>query len=67
VNILLFLDRRERVLSVESFEFFPISLFEVKAWSSSVGVANGSKLDIDVYEDVVGIQTWEVAPFACGS
>jgi len=49
VDILRFLDRRGRVLSDEFFKFIPMSIFEVEGWGSSVGVANGSKLEIDVY------------------
>jgi len=37
------------VLRDEFFEFMPMSLFEVEGRCSSVGVANGSKLEIDVY------------------
>jgi len=44
-----------------------MSLFEVEGWGSSVGVVNGSKLDIDVYGEVVRSQTWEGAPFAYGN
>jgi len=51
----------------EFFEFIPMSLFEVEGWGSSVGMANGSKLEIDVYGEIVGALTWEGAPFACGS
>jgi len=65
--VLCFLSRRGRVLSDEFFEFIPMSLFEVEGCSSSVGVANGSKLEIDVYGEVVGAQTWEGVPFTCGS
>jgi len=36
-----------------------MSLFEVEGRVSSVGVANGSKLEIDVYGEVVGSQTRE--------
>jgi len=43
-----------------------MSLFAVEGWSLSAIVANGSKLEIDVNEDVVGAQNWEGAPFACG-
>jgi len=32
---------------------------------SSISVANESKLENDVYGEVVGSQTWEGAPFAC--
>jgi len=74
VDILRFLDRRGTVLSDEFlsnfdeyFEFIPMSLFEVEGQGSSVGVANGSKLEIDVYGEVVGFQTWEGAPFTCGA
>jgi len=67
VDILRFLDRRGRVISDEFFEFIPISLFEVEGWGSSVGVANGSKLEIDVNGEVIGAQTWEGTPFTCGS
>jgi len=48
VDILYFLHRRERVLRDEIFKFIPISLFEIEGWGLSVGVANGSKLEIDV-------------------
>jgi len=44
-----------------------MSLFEVKGWGSIVGVANGSKLEIDAYGEVVGAQTRKGALFACGS
>jgi len=66
VDILRFLDRRGRVLKDEFFEFIPMSLFEVEARCSSVGVANRNKLEIDVYGEVVGSQTWESVPFECG-
>jgi len=59
--IFCFLDKRGRVLRDE---FIPMSLFEVEGRASSVGVANGSKLEIDVYGEVVESQTWEGAPFA---
>jgi len=49
------------------FEFIPMSLFEVEGRGSSISVANGSKLEIDVYGKVVGSQTCEGAPFACES
>jgi len=55
------------VLRDKFFEFIPMSLFEVKGWGLSVGVANGSKLEIDVSKKGVGAQTWEGAPFTCGS
>jgi len=48
------------------FEFIPMSLFGVEGRGSSVGVSNGSKLEIDIYREVVGFQIWEGAPFACG-
>jgi len=67
VNILHFLDRRKRVHSDEFFDFIPMSFFEVEGRSSSVGVANGSKLEIDVYGEVVGAQIWEGALFTCES
>jgi len=67
VDILHFLDRRERVLRDKFFEFIPKRFFEVEGRGSSVGVANGSKLEIDVYGEVVESQTWEGAPFACGN
>jgi len=67
VDILRFLDRRGRVLRDEFFEFFPISLFEVEGRGSSVDVTNGSKLEIDVYGEVVRSQTWEATPFARGA
>jgi len=57
VDILCFLDRRGTVLRDEFFEFIPMSLFEIEGQSSSVGVANRSKLEIDVYREVVGSQT----------
>jgi len=57
VDILCFLDRRGRVLRDVFFKFIPMRLFEVEGWGSSVGVANGSKLEIDVYGEVVGSQT----------
>jgi len=66
-DILHFLDRRGRVLRNEFFKFIPMSLFEIEGWGSSVGVANGSKLEIDVYGKVVVSQTWEGVLFACGS
>jgi len=50
------------------FEFIPMSFFEVEGRRSSIGVTNGSKLEFDVYEEVVRSQTWEEdVPFACGS
>jgi len=58
---------RGRVLRDVFFEFIPTSLFEVEFRGSSIGMANGSKLQIDVYGEVVGSQTWEGVPFACGS
>jgi len=67
VNILRFLDREGRVLRDVFFKFIPMSLFEVEGQGSSNSVANGSKLEIDVYGEVVGSQTWEGAPFACVS
>jgi len=67
VDILRFRDRRGRVLEDEFFEFIPMSLFEVEGRGSSVGVANESKLEIDVYEEFVGFQTLDGAPFTCGS
>jgi len=67
VDILHFLDRRRRVLRDKFFQFVLMSLFEVEGQSSSVGVANGSKLEIDVYGEVVRSQTWYGVPFACGS
>jgi len=60
-------DRKGRVLNNEFFEFIPLSLFEVEGRGSSVGVENGSKLEIDVYGEVVGAQTWKGVPFTCGS
>jgi len=39
------------------FEFVPMILFEVEGQGSSIGVANGSKLEINVYGEVVGSQT----------
>jgi len=65
MDIMRFFDRRGRVLRDEFFEFIPKSLFEVEDWGLSVGVANGIKLEIDVYGEVVGSQTWKGAPFAC--
>jgi len=44
-----------------------MSLFEVEDWGPSVGVANGSKLEIDGYGEVVRSQIWEGAPFTYGS
>jgi len=67
VDILRFLDREERVLRDVFFEFISMSQFEVESWGSSISVANGSKLEIDVYGEVVGSQTWEGVPLACGS
>jgi len=64
VNILHFLDRRGRVISDE---FIPMGLFEIEGWGSSVGVANGSKLRINVNGEVIRAQTWEGVPFTCGS
>jgi len=58
VDTLRFLDRRGRVLRNEFFEIIPMSLFEVEGRSSSVGVANESRLEIDVYGEVVGSQSW---------
>jgi len=48
------------VLSDEFFEFIPMSLFEVKGWGLSVGVANVSKLEIAIYGEVVGAQPGRV-------
>jgi len=42
-------------------------IFEVESWGSSVGVANGSKLEINVYGEVVRAQAWEDVPFTCES
>jgi len=67
VDILRFLDREGRVLKDVFFEFILMSLFEIENRGSSIGMVNGSKLEIDVYGEVVGSQTWEGAPFACGS
>jgi len=67
VDILCFLDREGRVLRDVFFKFMPMSLFEVESCGSSISVANGSKLEIDVYGKVVRSQTWEGAPFTCGS
>jgi len=67
VDILHYLDRRERVLSNKFFEFISMSLFEVEGRGSSVGVANGNNLEIDINGEVVGAQTWEDAPFTYGS
>jgi len=67
VDILSFLDRSGRVFRDKFFEFIPMSLFVVEGRGSSVGMANESKLDIDVHKEVVGSQTWKSAPFACGS
>jgi len=52
VDILRFLDRMGRVLSDEFFEFIPMILFEVEGQGSSVGLANVSKLEIDVYGEL---------------
>jgi len=57
VNILRFLDRRERVISDEFFELIRMGLFEIEGRGSSVGVANESKLDMDVNGEIVGAQT----------
>jgi len=43
-----------------------MSLFEVESRGSSVDVVNGSKLDIDVYGEVVRAPTWESVPFTYG-
>jgi len=51
------------VISDELFEFIPMCLFYVDRWGSSVGVANGSKMEIYVNGNVVGTQTCEGAPF----
>jgi len=67
VNILHFLDRRERVLSDEFFEFIPMGLFKIEGWGSSIGITKGSKLGSDVDGEVIGTQTWESVPFTCGS
>jgi len=67
VDILHFLDREGRVLRNVFFEFIPMSLFEVEGRGSSISVANGSKLEIDVDWEVVRSQTLEGAPFACMS
>jgi len=67
VDILRFFDRRGRVLRDKLFEFISMSLFEVEGRGSSICLANGSKLEIDVYGEVVGAQTWEGVPFTSGS
>jgi len=64
VDILHFLNRKGRVLRDE---FIPMNLFEVEGRGSSISVVNGSKLEIDVYGEVIRSQTWEGAPFACRS
>jgi len=55
------------VLSDEFFKFIPMSLFEVECWGSSVGLAIESKLEIDVYGEVVGAKTWKEVPITFGS
>jgi len=55
------------VISDEFFAFISMGLFKIEGRGSSVGVTNGSKLEIDVIGKVVGAQTWEGAPFTCGS
>jgi len=55
------------VISDEFFEFIPMYLFEVEGWGLSVGVANGSKLEIDICGEVMRAQAWEDAPFTCES
>jgi len=64
VDILCFLDRKGRVLRDVFFEFIPVSRFEVEGRGSSNDVANGSKLEIDVYgiPDLKGcaIRMWEL-------
>jgi len=67
VDILRFLDREGRVLRNVFFEFSPMSFFEVEGRGSGVGVVHGSKLEIDIYGEVVESHTWEGAPFICGS
>jgi len=67
VDILRFLNRERRVLRDVFIEFIPMSLFELVSQDSSINVANGSKLEIDVNGEVVGSQTWEGAPFTCRS
>jgi len=62
-----FLRYEERVFSDKFLEFIPMNLFVVEGRDSSIGVANGSKLEIDVYGEVVGSQTWEGVPFTSGS
>jgi len=57
VNILLFLDRRRGMISV-----IPMGLLVIEGWGSRVGVANGSKLEIDVNGEVIRAHTWEVTP-----
>jgi len=42
------------LISDEFLEFIPMGFFEIECWGSSVGVANGSKLEIDVNGEVVG-------------
>jgi len=56
------------VLSDKFFEFIPKCLFKVEGWGSSVGVANSSKLEImSMGRWLERAQTWEGAPFTCGS
>jgi len=49
--------RRGRVFSDEFFAFIQMSFFEVEGWGSRVGMANGGKLETDVYGEVDGLQT----------
>jgi len=42
--------------SIGGIEFIPKCLFKIEGWGSSVGVSNGNKLEIDVYEEVVRAQ-----------
>jgi len=39
------------------------AFFEIEGWGSNVGVANESKLQIDVNGEVVGAQTWKGTSF----
>jgi len=66
VNILGFIDRRERLISDKLLKFIPMGLFEIEGRGSSVGLANGSKWEGDVNGEVIRAQAWESAPFTCG-
>jgi len=67
MDILHFLDRMKGCSEMNFSNSSQWAFLKLKAGGSSVGVANGCKLEIDVYGEVVGSQNWEGAPFACGN